>query len=348
MDRIDEPHQTVAASCGSVELTRTRWSRGQRLSGVVPPMVTPLADIDELDRVGLERLLEHLLRGGVHGVFILGTTGEAPSLSLDLRRRLMIETVAIVQRRVPVLVGVTDNSVVETMHLTRQAAEAGADAVVVTAPCYFPAKQAELTDYVLRIADTSVLPLFLYNMPRLTRVAFEPDTVVQLADHPNIVGIKDSSGNFNYFKSLCQQTSHLQGWSNLIGTEQLLVQAMGVGACGCVGGGANVWPQLLVGLYEALQADDRVATARLQQGLDLLTPLFNCGDYAVGPIRGLKCALDLLGICSGMLAPPLTPCVPSQVMSIGQVLENVNAQHHRLVPAPMALRHNKETPFASF
>ncbi len=116
------------------------------IRGIIPPLVTPLRERDMLDVAGLERLIEHVLSGGVHGLFVLGTTGEGPSLSYRLRREVISRTCRQVANRVPVLVGITDTAFVESVHLSQHAAEAGARAVVTSAPYYFPAGQPELLE----------------------------------------------------------------------------------------------------------------------------------------------------------------------------------------------------------
>src|SRR5690349_6231143 len=148
-----------------------------RMQGIIPPLVTPLADRDTLDVVGLERLLEHVLSGGVHGLFILGTTGEAPSLSYRLRRELIQRVCEQVRGRTEVLVGITDTAFVESIALARHAADCGATALVLSTPYYFPAGQTELQAYVEHMVTELPLPLVLYNMPSLTKVWFELDTL---------------------------------------------------------------------------------------------------------------------------------------------------------------------------
>jgi len=136
-------------------------------------MVTPLRARDELDVAGLERLIEHILSGGVSGLFILGTTGEGPSLSYRLRRELITLACRQVRGRVPVLVGITDTAFVESVNLARHAADAGADALVLAPPYYLPPGQPELQEYLEHLAAELPLPLFLYNMPGLTKVQYE-------------------------------------------------------------------------------------------------------------------------------------------------------------------------------
>src|SRR5580698_7635322 len=143
------------------------------LTGIVPPMVTPLRGRDELDVAGLERLVEHILAGGVHGLFLLGTTGEGPSLSYRLRRELIERACRSVAGRVPVLVGITDTAFVEAVGLARFAAEAGAQALVLAPPFYYPNSQPELLEYIRHIAPELPLPLFLYNMPTHTKTVIE-------------------------------------------------------------------------------------------------------------------------------------------------------------------------------
>ena len=218
----------------------------EKLTGIVPPLVTPLRNIDELDTLGLSRLIEHVIEGGVRGLFILGTTGEAPSLSYHLRREMIKQTCQLAAGRVPVLVGITDTAFVESVTLAECAAAAGATAVVLTTPYYFPAGQTELISYVRHIVDRLPLPLVLYNMPSLTKVWFEHETLRRLATLPQIVGVKDSSGDLDYFRELIQLKSARPDFSIMIGPEALLPAAMSAGGDGAVAGGANICPRLFV------------------------------------------------------------------------------------------------------
>src|SRR3954471_11457309 len=156
--------------------------------GIIPPMVTPLQARDALDLPGLERLIEHILGGGVHGLFLLGTTGEAPGLSHRLRCELVERTCEQVSGRVPVLVGITDTSFVESVEMAEHAADAGAQAVVLAPPYYFPAGQPELAEYIEQVAAAVPLPLLLYNMPSHTKLSFEPGTIARALQIPNVVG----------------------------------------------------------------------------------------------------------------------------------------------------------------
>jgi dihydrodipicolinate synthase/N-acetylneuraminate lyase len=275
------------------------------LRGIVPPMITPLLDRDTLDVAGLERLIEHILAGGVHGLFILGTTGEAPSLSYRLRYELIERVCGQVKGRVPVLVGITDTSFVESVNIARKAGQAGAQAVVLAPPYYFPAGQAELLEYLRHLTPELPLPLFLYNMPSYTKLVFEPDTIRAAAEFPGIVGIKDSSGNMIYFRRLQSLLKENPEFSLLIGQEELLAEAVLLGGHGCVGGGANLVPQLYVNLYDAACSKDLPKIESLHKKvMHLSTTIYNVGRYGSSYLKGLKCALSCIGICSDFMAEP--------------------------------------------
>src|SRR5215470_6176702 len=196
------------------------------LTGIIPPIVTPLLDRDNLDVEGLERLIERIVSGGVSGLFLLGTTGEGASLSYRLRRELIERTCRQVNKRAPVLVNITDTAFVESVNLARHAADSGAQALVVAPPYYLPAGQPELQEYLAHLVAELPLPLFLYNIPPLTKVSYELDTVRRAMDHPRIVGLKDSSGDMNYFKQAAALLKQRPDWSLLIGPEAKLLEAL--------------------------------------------------------------------------------------------------------------------------
>lgn len=274
------------------------------LRGIVTPMITPLRDQDTLDVEGLERLVEHLIRGGVHGLFILGTSGEAPSLSYRLRRELIERVCTQVAGRLPVLVGVSDTSLVESLALAGCAAEAGAGAVVLAPPYYFPMNQQELAHYVRRLVSELPLPLVLYNMPAMTKVTFEPETVRQLLDEPGIVGLKDSSRQLDYFLDICQITRQRTDWSLLVGFEHLLVETVQAGGHGGVCAGSNLSPGLLVALYEAAAASDEQTIEQVENVLAIQRRIYTVGNGSTPSLQGIKCALALRGICQGHMAEP--------------------------------------------
>src|SRR5690606_654387 len=226
----------------------------QPFKGIVPPMVTPLMDNNTLDKIGLNRLIEHLIQGGVHGIFILGTTGEGTSLSYLLRKELIDLTCEMVGDRFPIMVGITDTAPEESIKLTTVAAAAGASAVVAAPPFYFGMSQSELFQYYWKLADQLPLPLFLYNMPSHTKINIAPETVKALSDHPNIFGLKDSSGNAVYFSSVLHMIKSNPSFTLMVGPEEMMASTILLGGHGGVNGGANMFPQLYVALYNAAVA----------------------------------------------------------------------------------------------
>jgi dihydrodipicolinate synthase/N-acetylneuraminate lyase len=276
------------------------------LRGIVPPLVTPLRARDELDGPGLERLIEHVLAGGVSGLFVLGTTGEAASLGYRLRYELVERVTKQVGDRVPVLVGITDTAFVESVRLAAHAADVGAQAVVLSAPFYQRVAQPELWEYLQRIVPTLPLPVFLYNIPSLTKVPFALETVRRAMDLPAVVGLKDSSGDMGYFHQVSRLVAERPGWSLLVGPEDLLAEAVLVaGAHGGVNGGANLVPRLYVELYEAAVRRDLARVADLHaRVVRIVGTIYAVGQHGSAVVKGLKCALSLLGICDDFMAEP--------------------------------------------
>ncbi|MEM1067743.1 MAG: dihydrodipicolinate synthase family protein [Planctomycetota bacterium] len=296
------------------------------IQGIVVPLVTPLSDWDSIDDPGMNRLLDHVIEGGVNGIFILGTTGEAPSLSYRLRREFIQLVCQYVDDRVPVLVGITDTAFVESMDLAHVAYQSGAYAAVLSTPYYFPAGQTELTRYIGHVLEElpGDLPLMLYNMPSLTKVWFEIDTLQQLASHRRIVGVKDSSGDLKYFRELLELKSIRPDWRILIGPEHLTAEAVRMGADGGVNGGANIYPELFSQLYRATVAKQNDNVEVLSQRVDRLQQIYTVGKYASRFIKATKCALSLRGICSDVMAEPFNHFLPPERRQVEQILNRMN------------------------
>lgn len=275
------------------------------LRGVIPPMVTPLSDRNTLDEAALERLVEHILAGGVHGLFVLGTTGEAPGLSEGTKRVVVERTLQQVNGRVPVLVGVTDTSFEDALALSRHAAECGADALVIASPPYFPAHQDDLQRYFAAFAEESPLPVMLYNIPSHAKNPIAYQTVEALIDLPNVVGLKDSAGDMLQYNCFIALFADRPDLSLLMGPEELLAESVLMGGHGGICGGANLVPSLYVELYEAaLTGDLRVVHKLQHRVLRISETLYRVGSPPSGYLTGLKCALSCLDICSDRLAEP--------------------------------------------
>jgi 4-hydroxy-tetrahydrodipicolinate synthase len=206
--------------------------------------------------------------------------------------------------------------------LAAKAAEAGAAAVVLATPYYFPAGQTELTGYIRNITSELPLPLMLYNMPALTKVWFEIDTLKKLVEIENIVGVKDSSGNVDYFTHLTELRRLRPDWSIMMGPEALLAQAIRLGATGGVNGGANVFPRLFTECYEAAVSGDDDRARALTDRIEAFGAIYAIGKYASRHIKATKCALSLLGVCSDFMAEPFHHFKPPERSKVWQILQD--------------------------
>ena len=304
-------------------VTKRSLSAAGKLQGIIPPLITPLKARDQLDHGGLERLLEHVINGGVSGVFVLGTTGEGPALNYSLRRELIQRVCRQTSGRVPVLVGITDTSYVEALAIARYAADYGVHSVVASAPYYMPPDQDELAQYMEQLARELPLPLFLYNIPPMTKVVFQPATLKRLSGLQNIIGVKDSSGDMNYFRRVVALKKQRPDWSVLVGWEHQLVEATHLGGDGGVNAGANYDPQLFVDLYEALRNGDIKKEKKLQQRVLLLGKVYRVGHSAAGVVQGLKCACAQKRFCREILAAPFVPLVAPERKKVIKILRQL-------------------------
>lgn len=267
------------------------------LCGIIPPLVTPLKDNETLDIESLERLIEHLIAGGVHGLFILGTTGEEQSLSYDIRKQMIRESCRINHGRLPLLACITDTSIVESIRLARVAVDCGADGVVSAPPYYFATGQPELAQFYEELVPQLPLPVFLYNMPSHVKVSFAPDTVHRIAQNPQVIGFKDSSANTVYFQSVMYRMQERPDFAMLVGPEEITGECVLMGAHGGINGGANMFPKLYVAMYDAARSGDLVRVHQLQQVImQISTSIYTVGKHGSSYLKGLKCALSLLGI----------------------------------------------------
>jgi 4-hydroxy-tetrahydrodipicolinate synthase len=289
------------------------------LRGIITPLVTPLAESGELDPTGLGRLVEHVIGGGVTGLFILGTTGEGPSLSYRLREQMIRRTCALARGRVPVLVSVSDTAISETERAACIASEAGAAAAVLAPPYYFRYSQADLLRYVELVASRIPLPVLLYNIPQLTKVAFEPETVGGAALIPGVLGIKDSSRDLAYLARVVEAVRARPDFTILNGPEEILAEAMRAGSHGGVCGGSNLRPEWFMDLFRAASNEDWDEADRLQRKvLEMSAALYETGHPDTSYLRGLKSSLELAGICRAQLAPPLTKFTDAEYSALAK------------------------------
>lgn len=275
------------------------------IHGIIPPVATPLLNDSEIDVEGLERLISHLLEGGVHGLFLLGTTGEGTSLSYELRTDFIKKVCRLVNKKVPVLAGITDTVFENSLRMASEYKEAGADMLVVAPPYYNPLSQMEMRHYLDDLAPRLPLPFLLYNIPSHTKIHLTLDTVMH-AKNLGAAGIKDSSGDINHILSLIEAFKDSAEFAVLTGTEIHIPQVLQNGGHGAVPGGANLFPRLYVDFYNAIINAEYEKIEFIQSViLKINETLYKFGDFPSGIILGIKSALEILDICSGFTAHPL-------------------------------------------
>jgi len=290
------------------------------LHGIITAMVTPLKDQNTLDYAGLERLTEHLIAGGVHGLFPLGTTGEASALPMHLREEVIERVCGQAAGRLPVVVCVTDTSLESATRLALKAKECGAAAVSTAPPFYYAITQDEILRWVEQLTRQTKMDLLLYNAPGNTHHTIHPATVRRAAEIEHVVGIKDSGLQMSYFHELVAAMAGREDFSLLVGPEELLAECVLFGGHGGMAAGSNIYPKLYVDLFNAAVAGDMARVRPLHQEVLAFTKAFYHGN---NPLRGVKCGLGLLGICSSVLTEPLA----SLTLAEGTAVEKYLALH---------------------
>lgn len=301
-----------------------------RLNGVVPPLVTPLTPDREVDVPSLERLIDHLLGGGVNGLFVLGSTGEASQLT-DAQRHLVIEsTVHYAGGQVPVVAGVIDMSTARVAGHISEAAKLGADAVVATAPFYASTHPAEIESHFRALAENAELPVYAYDIPsRVGGTRLAPDSMVRLAADGVLAGVKNSTGDDSAIRRLllAARDSRLDNFSVLTGSELTVDSALAMGVDGVVPGLGNVDPHGYVRLYDLCRAGDTAAAKVEQERLFRLFSLVKLPTPArmggtSSALGAFKAALKLRGVIAcDATAPPSIPLDQNEIDHVRQCLE---------------------------
>jgi len=275
-----------------------------KLHGIIPPLVTPLTADERIDAAGLERQLQRMLAGGVHGIFFLGSTGEAPALHADEKQRAIEIARGAIGDAVPLVVGCMASGTSKAIENIHQAVAGGADYVAVTPPHYYPsAGPAEQLAHYRACVAASDVPLVIYNIPSTTKVMLSPETTAAIADLGGVAGLKDSSTDFSHFLRLLDRLGGRADFSVLIGSPILAGAALLCGGDGAVPGIANLDPRLMADIYETARTGDLECLKSMQSRL---LSLFRVTSFGA-PIACLKAALELMGVCQGHCTAPLQP-----------------------------------------
>ncbi|MEU3227284.1 dihydrodipicolinate synthase family protein [Streptomyces sp. NPDC006976] len=302
-------------------------ARTPRYTGVIPPVVTPLTADGELDVPSLERVVGHLIDGGVTGLFALGSSGETAYLTPGQQDRVIETITAAAGGQVPVLVGAIETTTNRAIERARRAAELGADAVVVTAPFYTRTHDTEIDRHFRDIAAALDLPVLAYDVPVCVHSKLDPELLLPLAADGVLAGVKDSSGDDGSFRRLAIGARELPEFSVLTGHELVVDAMMLGGADGSVPGLGNVDPHGYVRLHEAAVRGDWT-TARAEQ--DRLVALFDIiraarpgtASATAAGLGAFKTALMLRGvIATNVMSPPMRRLDAEETAAVAACLE---------------------------
>ena len=290
------------------------------VKGVVPPLITPLDVEEKLDTKALRNLIEYVIDGGVHGIFILGSTGEFYGLNYADKVKVVEVTMEQVNGRVPVYVGASAITTNDCVQLTHMAKQCGADAVTVLTPMFITPTEQELYDHFRTIAAAEDIPIILYNNPDRTGVNMSAGLIEKLAAVTNIVGAKDTSGDMTLTSEYIRRTRGT-GFSIMAGRDTMILATLVYGGTGCVAGTANVVPKIVVEIYDKYMAGDLAGALDAQYRLSLFRNAYSLGSFPVVP----KDALNLMGVDVGHPIKPIQHVSDANKEKIKEILVTIGA-----------------------
>jgi len=275
-----------------------------RFSGIHIPVVTPFNKANAFDRDAMAALIDRLIAAGVNGIAPCGTTGESATLSHEEHREVIEFTARVTAKRAFLIAGTGSNSTAEAVALTRHAEQIGADAALLICPYYNRPTQAGLVEHFRAVADSTSLPIIMYNIPKRTGVNMEAATTIELSRVPNIVGIKEASGDLEQIMQIIART---EDFNVLSGDDALLYPLGALGAHGGIMAAAHVATDQWVKLWRCVEAGDLAGARKLHYHL---LPLVKALFYETNP-SPLKAALEMTGIAAGNPRLPLLPATES-------------------------------------
>jgi dihydrodipicolinate synthase/N-acetylneuraminate lyase len=302
-------------------------SNYEHLGGIFPALPTPMTASGEVDVQGLEKLVDHVVRGGVHGLWVLGSTSEFPALSAADRKLVIEVTLSCAKGRVPAIVGATDNDPRTIIANAKAAQSAGAAACFMTLPYYFIVDQQEAIRHVRQIAAESPLPVFLYDNPPSTGIRLSAETLLEMSECPNLIGLKDSSCDFVRFQNSLVMMRKKRPFKIFQGIDQLAGVSLMLGADGGILALASVAPTLFVRLYNAARANDLENLIALSHQVLQLCRLYQvAGDWTDGAFfMGMKAALQVLGISGRVVSRPFHEMPEDKMAEVEKLLQQCGA-----------------------
>lgn len=289
------------------------------LKGVIPPIITPVDENENVDEIGLRRVIDYVIEGGVHGVFVLGSNGEFYAFDYENQKRAVEITVNHVNKRVPVYAGASAITTKGCIKLAQMAEAAGADALTVLTPMFIKPNEKEMYNHFEAIAKSTNLPVLLYNNPDKTTNNISVALLEKLARIDNIIGIKNTSFDFAQTIEYIRVTKDIENFKVLSGSDYMIYATLAYGGVGCVAGTANVAPRLVVDIYEKYMAGDLQAAMDAQYKL---IPLRNAYNYGSFPVV-MKDCMNLLGLNVGHPVKPIDHCSEERLQALKKVLNDL-------------------------
>jgi len=270
-------------------------------SGIAVAMVTPMTESGEIDKPQLRSLVNRYIEAGLHALFPLGSSGEFFALSREEKETVAQIVIEETQNRVPVWIGSGGVTTRETVSFTKRAEEMGADAVSVITPFFLSPNEEELYHHYQKVAEATSLPIVIYNIPGRTGISLDPETLSKLSEIENIVGIKDSSGDFTNILSYIRKTG--EDFAVLSGTDSLVYWTLQAGGKGGVCGLANIYPNILVSTYECWKEGNFQEAKKWQEKIEPIREAMGLDTFP----SVLKAAMELEGYPVGPPREPISP-----------------------------------------
>lgn len=285
------------------------------IRGIIPPIITPMNRDETLNLPQLRKQVDRLIENGVHALFCFGTNGEGYILTGAEKQAVLEAVIDQVQGRVPVYAGTGCISTRETIAQSQMAQAAGADVLSIITPSFAAASQEELYQHYKSVAEAVALPIVLYNIPARTGNALTPETVVRLSQIENIVGVKDSSGNWDNMSAYLENAKGT-GFAVLSGNDSLILNCLKSGGMGGIAGCANVYPQTMVGIYNSFLSGDLEQAQHYQDSIASFRACFKYGN----PNTIVKAAVALLGYDVGPCRAPFNRIPDEGIAALKKVL----------------------------
>jgi 4-hydroxy-tetrahydrodipicolinate synthase len=278
--------------------------------GVYAAMATPLTADGEIDPSGIKNVVDYLFDNGVTGLSILGSTGEGPSLTSTQRHEALEATMEATNGRGAVFTGAASTVVSEVIASLKPAAEAGARGALVPPPYYYRLDTAGIVGYYQRVAEASPVPIIMYNIPPMTKLQIPPAAVAELSEHPNIMGLKDSGGDFGYFATLARIIAGNERFTLYTGSDELLAASLLAGGHGLIGGAVNTVPDVLSAIFRAYQEGDSARAVALAGEVAKANAAVRTVGTFPAPIKG---QYALKGLCGRYTAAPIPPLTDAEM-----------------------------------